>query len=248
MAERMTDERLAELHAESRAFGLSASHGAELLAEVERLRGQSAVRRDLLAETRTKLERAQQAGREVQDELDRALTERNEAQRVAATLRASRTEIRTKLNEALRSVERERDEARAELAKFKPQPMSQRCRDGHHNGTGDWACHGCYCLCHTRDAEVAEYRTANTQMQQLIAKRAEERDRARTEQGYAEAERDRIAEQVKRVRDRHVGQCGGACATTPCECQDGDLICAECETPHPCGTLLDLDGKTGRDS
>lgn len=62
------------------------------------------------------------------------------------------------------------------------------------------------------------------------------------------AERDEAREQVKRVRTRHVGQCGGFCAAEPCECGDDDLLCAECETPHPCPTVLDLDGKTGRDS
>lgn len=51
-------------------------------------------------------------------------------------------------------VERLRDELEA----FKPQPMSQRCRDGHHNGVGDEACINCHCLCHSRDAEVERLR------------------------------------------------------------------------------------------
>lgn len=58
----------------------------------------------------------------------------------------------------------------------------------------------------------------------------------------ANVERDRLAEQVKRVRARHSAQCGGACASTPCQCEPGDLVCAECETPHPCPTRIDLDG------
>lgn len=52
-----------------------------------------------------------------------------------------------------------------------------------------------------------------------------------------------LAEQVRRVRARHVGQCGGVCASVPCECEPGDLVCAECETPFPCGTVIDLDGE-----
>jgi prevent-host-death family protein len=40
------------------------------------------------------------------------------------------------------------DRLMADLEHFKPQPMSQRCRDGHHCGTGEWACVNCYCLCH----------------------------------------------------------------------------------------------------
>lgn len=47
-------------------------------------------------------------------------------------------------------------ELREELQAFKPQPMSQRCRDGHHNGVGDWRCINCRCLCHNQDALVAE--------------------------------------------------------------------------------------------
>lgn len=35
-----------------------------------------------------------------------------------------------------------------DLESFKPQPMSQQCRDGLHCGIGDWRCAGCYCLCH----------------------------------------------------------------------------------------------------
>jgi hypothetical protein len=32
--------------------------------------------------------------------------------------------------------------------RFKPEPMSQNCRDGRHNGKGDDQCFGCWCLCH----------------------------------------------------------------------------------------------------
>lgn len=45
---------------------------------------------------------------------------------------------------------------RADLEAFKPQPMSQRCRDGHHNGVGGERCVNCWCLCHNQDAKVAE--------------------------------------------------------------------------------------------
>ena len=57
----------------------------------------------------------------------------------------------------------------------------------------------------------------------------------------ARAERDRLAEQVKRVRARHQGVCGGACGLPDgCECGEQDLMCDECETPHPCRTRRDL--------
>jgi hypothetical protein len=48
------------------------------------------------------------------------------------------------------------DRLTAELDRFKPQPMSQNCRDGKHNGTGASRCINCWCLCHNRDADVEE--------------------------------------------------------------------------------------------
>lgn len=38
------------------------------------------------------------------------------------------------------------DDAAADLRAFKPEPMSQLCRDGNHGGQ----CSGCACLCHWR--------------------------------------------------------------------------------------------------
>jgi hypothetical protein len=43
---------------------------------------------------------------------------------------------------------------RTELLLFKPEPMSQNCRDGKHGGAGSERCHGCDCLCHTFEADV----------------------------------------------------------------------------------------------
>lgn len=49
------------------------------------------------------------------------------------------------------------------------------------------------------DAELTEYRQANTRMQQINVWRADERDRALDKQRYAEAERDRLAERVRQM-------------------------------------------------
>lgn len=52
----------------------------------------------------------------------------------------------------------------AELDRFRPQPMSLRCRDGHHNGTGDEACINCWCLCHAAEADREEELLAEIKM------------------------------------------------------------------------------------
>lgn len=49
-------------------------------------------------------------------------------------------------------LEDEVERLKAELLRFKPEPMSQRCRDGRHNGKGDDRCVGCACLCHGGEA------------------------------------------------------------------------------------------------
>ncbi|WP_141576078.1 hypothetical protein [Actinomadura sp. WMMA1423] len=48
-------------------------------------------------------------------------------------------------------------------------------------------------------AELAEYRDANNRMQELIVRRANERDRALSRQRNAEAERDAACQQVERA-------------------------------------------------
>lgn len=83
--------------------------------------------------------------------------------------------------------------------------------------------------------ELDEQRAAMATMLADERDMAAAHDRTRTE-------RDAAREQVKRVRARHAPQCGGACNLDyGCECASGDLECAECETPHPCPTILDLD-------
>jgi hypothetical protein len=47
-------------------------------------------------------------------------------------------------------------ELEEELRAFAPEPMSQNCRDGKHNGVGEWRCHNCHCLCHRQDPEVKQ--------------------------------------------------------------------------------------------
>lgn len=57
------------------------------------------------------------------------------------------------------------------------------------------------------------------------------------------AERDRLAEQVKRVRALHYEVCSGACGCDDtCECGDRDLVCAECNDRCPCPTIRAVDG------
>jgi len=61
------------------------------------------------------------------------------------------------ITDAAKEILRLQDEAivlRAELQKFKREPMSQNCRDGKHNGKDDQRCINCECLCHGQDAEV----------------------------------------------------------------------------------------------
>ena len=62
-------------------------------------------------------------------------------------------------------------QALADLGHFKPQPMSQRCRDGFHCGTGDDRCINCWCLCHDhegpQEARVRRNRIADSRVAQL---------------------------------------------------------------------------------
>lgn len=80
------------------------------------------------------------------------------------------------LLDAVRQLTEDRDRARAEVDQFKPQPMSQRCRDGHHNGVGDQACLNCWCLCHNAEAEAAEALAA---YRDEVTRLIEQRDQAR---------------------------------------------------------------------
>ena len=73
----------------------------------------------------------------------------------------------------------------------------------------------------------------------LSGEKADADKRAR----QAEAERDRLAEQVKHARELHQPVCGGACGLDDaCECEDRDLICAEDNDRCPCPTIRALDG------
>lgn len=54
---------------------------------------------------------------------------------------------------------------------------------------------------------------------------------------------DGLTEKIHRARGVHAPQCGGGCAAVPCECEPGDLVCAECGTPAPCATARALDGE-----
>ncbi len=84
-----------------------------------------------------------------------------------------------------------------------------------------------------------------------------ERDRARTVAAstektlgeqidrtvQAETERDAAREQAERVRALHYGVCHGACGLDDaCECEERDLVCAECNDRYPCPTRRCLDG------
>lgn len=71
----------------------------------------------------------------------------------------------------------------------------------------------------------------------------EQRATARALAKKAERERDEAREQVQRVRDRHYGVCHGACGLDDaCECEERDLVCAECNDRYPCPTIRTLDG------
>jgi hypothetical protein len=83
----------------------------------------------------------------------RLVDERNAYDRLAQRLQHR--------EEAIAALTAERDRLRKELTQFKPEPMSQACRDGDHGQV----CLSCRCLCH-----------------------------------HGQAERDRLAAQVKRVR------------------------------------------------
>ena len=55
-------------------------------------------------------------------------------------------------------------------------------------------------------------------------------------------QRDRLAEQVRRVCALHNAVCGGACGLDDaCECEDRDLVCGECNDRWPCPTVRALD-------
>ncbi|WP_329521222.1 hypothetical protein [Spirillospora sp. NBC_01491] len=83
-----------------------------------------------------------------------------------------------------------------------------------------------------RDTLLTQAVEQNTEMARLV----EQVDQLRAERGH-------LASQVNRVRARHSEQCGGVCAAEQCECEPGDLLCVECETPHPCPTIRDLAGE-----
>jgi hypothetical protein len=137
----------------------------------------------------------------------------------------------------IRELRAEVEQLRAELLQFRPEPMSQQCRDGHHNRIGEWKCIGCHCLCHNRDAEVEELQRSRDGWQADAGTYLDNANFWRKRAHTDEAERDRLAEQVKRVRDIHV----------PHDCRDPRCAvlgqCEQCMVPSPCATLtVALDG------
>lgn len=115
---------------------------------------------------------------------------------------------------------------RADLAAFQPEPMSQLCRDGEHNGVGDWKCLGCHCLCHNRDTEV----------EQLQRNRDGWENDARTYSANA----DHWRAEVERLRAELDEATGTAYQCANCglwhhddEPADPDVRCDECGHSQP---------------
>lgn len=63
----------------------------------------------------------------------------------------------------------------------------------------------------------------------------------------AEAERDRLAAQIARVRQLHRQVCSGACGLPDgCECADNLTVCDTCHEMWPCPTISALDEEADR--
>lgn len=125
------------------------------------------------------------------------LTDKAEAERDAARAEAERQRERADHNAA--AVNENADEIvrlRAELDRFKPQPMSQQCRDGRHGQTGDWRCHNCRCLCHTFEHSRAGHDPVCEALQR-------EYDRTMGDLAVAVAEAGRVREALQAVRELH---------------------------------------------
>lgn len=115
---------------------------------------------DILAAARDR-DRAGVQARRIQRDAAEVLRHRSEAidaltadrDRLADELETEtyRADCASENNNGLRA---ERDRLAAELARFKPQPMSQVCRDGDHNQD----CFGCDCLCHRRQGSVRQWK------------------------------------------------------------------------------------------
>lgn len=129
-----------------------------------------------------------------------------------------------------RQAEAERDQARTEVERLRGEAAAaEAARDRHGRD---------------RDDARTELRYWRDRAEQAEAEREQLRQQLEAEaayQGLLRDERDHLAEQVKRVREKH-----SPIAVHMGDPDDDDTLitaCGECEVPYPCDTIRALDGE-----
>ena len=210
-------------------------------------------------------ERADMVMEVVRPELERLRAERDEARAALATRPKSRLgEQVNRLSNAVGDLERERDNALAEVERLRAElEDARRFLDQRRNDVFMWqqsynhlaaralrfrlawqsARRGRSIVRGWYEGEVAASERLHAQLQKYMDDKNTASAHFTNMYSRMHLEHDRLTKQANAVRALHQPVCGGACGLDDaCECADRDLVCAECNDRCPCPTIRALDG------